>query len=100
MTSTSSAPSGTISTNTSAYLTPISLSNATISAGPSTIDPNLQQYADPRVLSCPAQGQGWVVQDGIEAKIDVLIGGNGGVEVSGVRVGNFVLDGRGTKTFW
>jgi hypothetical protein len=90
-----------VSTNTSAYLTPISLSNATISAGPSTIDPALiADYSEPSVLSCPSEGQGWVVQDGIEAKIDLLIGGNGGVDVTGVRLGNLLLDGRGTTTFW
>lgn len=89
-----SAPLGTLSTNDSAYLAPVSLLTplSAIDAGPSTDDSG---HDDPRELLC-AGGEGWWVRDGSVGKVTVNL--YRVVSARGVRLGN-TGGARGTTRF-
>lgn len=87
---TSSAPAGTTVSGLSGYLTPLSLNNATITAGPAL-------SGNASALLCPGSDTQWLARDGSEAKINVLAYKS--LRASGIRLGNSLQDGRGTTSF-
>jgi hypothetical protein len=101
VTSLPSAPNGTSTTGRSGYLTPVTLppvssasGNLTVSVGPTT---DQEKYSDPNVLLCPGEGV-WMARDNSVANVDLL--SYNFWRVSGIRVKNGLVQGRGVTHFW
>ncbi|KZO95530.1 hypothetical protein CALVIDRAFT_499824 [Calocera viscosa TUFC12733] len=82
----------------SSSLVPIPLAGADLNAAPVTTQTGFTDIAN---ILCPAgpdgEGNTWLAQDGSNAQITVQIFRNEGV--SGVRLGNTFVQGRGTTSF-
>lgn len=98
---TPSAPANTSTVGNSGYLTPVTLPSSAISTGDLRITAghttSQSQYSDPNVLLCPGSGV-WLAQDNSNAQIEIQ--GNAYLMATGARVGNSLVEGRGTTTFW
>lgn len=93
------APSGTISTGFSRYLTPISLANASIDAGPSS---SRSGYSDPKNIICPSgkdgeAGSTYEGRDGSAVKYTVNLWSR--IWSSGLRLGNAFAGDKHTAGF-
>lgn len=80
----------------SSSLSPIPLlgPDVLVDAGPTT---TLSGFQDPNVLFCPSQGQAWLARDVSIAQINLILYRE--IVGSGLRLGNALVNGRGTTTF-
>lgn len=94
----STAPDGTVSTSFSRYLTPLSLSNSTITAGPTT---STTGYTDITQILCPsgADGTGSSYWGRDDSAVKITVNAYTELQASGLRLGNVFQDGRGTTSF-